>query len=223
MRPSRWAIASLVLFAGLAVPAARADTIFVLSLGPNTTCSDEMTILSSPDITYNSTSMSFTTTGLELSFDGFDFPMNPTGTVALPPQTDSYEWAVLTAGPEIIDESLKSPFGESIFLCNTSLIGSGCGASNVGGPPEGVASLTPFTATPEPATGGLMLIGVGLLGANASQEAHRPRFEILRRPATRIERSRLKGPIALCGKPQRKGRVWLSKLPIKLNRMAIAL
>jgi len=49
MRPSVWAIASLVLFAGLAVPAARANTIFVLSLGPNTTGSDEMTILSSPE------------------------------------------------------------------------------------------------------------------------------------------------------------------------------
>jgi hypothetical protein len=36
MRPSRWAIASLVLFAGLAVPAARADTIFVLSLSAPT-------------------------------------------------------------------------------------------------------------------------------------------------------------------------------------------
>ena len=99
MRPSLWAIASLVLFAGLAAPAARADTIFVLSLGPNTTGSDEMTILSSADITYNSTRMSFTTTGLELSFDGLDFPMNPTGTVVLNPSTDSYEWAVLTARP----------------------------------------------------------------------------------------------------------------------------
>ena len=164
MRASLGAIASLVMFAGLAVPAARADTIFVLSLGPNTTGSDEMTILSSPDITYNSTSMDFTMTGLELSFDGFEFPMSPTGTVVLNPSTDSYEWAVLTAGPEIIDESLNSGRGISIFLCNTSLIGSGCGASNVGGPPEGVASLTHFTATPEPATGGLVLIVVGLLG-----------------------------------------------------------
>lgn len=90
--------------------------------------------------------------------------MNPTGTVVLNPSTDSYDWAVLAAGPEIIDESLNSPFDASIFLCNTSLIGSGCGASNVGGPPEGVASLTPLTPTPEPATGGLMLNGVGLLG-----------------------------------------------------------
>lgn len=160
MPPSLWAIVSLVLFAGLAVPPARANTIFVLSLGPNTTGSDEMTILSSPNITYNSTTMDFTTTGLELSFDGFNFPMNPTSTVVLNPSTDSYAWAVLTAGPEIIDESL----GASIFLCNTSLIGSGCGASNVGGPPQGVAFLTPLSvAAPEPAAGGLMLIGVGLL------------------------------------------------------------
>lgn len=107
--------------------------------------------------------MDFTTTGLELSFDGLDFLMNPTGAVVLHPSTDLYEWFVSTAGPEIIDESLNPPFG--IFSCNTSLIGSGCGASSEPGPPQGVAFLTPLTVTtPKPAAGGLMLIGVGPLG-----------------------------------------------------------
>ncbi len=147
MRKSLWIMLAVLLVA-IATPAGHADGVYAITFSG----AGAPTVVGSNLLDYNSTLKEFTTPSLEIKFDGLDITLDNLNRGPVSP-SDQISWD----GPE---ESSGNPFfitddtTSTFIYAGTTPFDSGIAFH------EGSVTLT---ATPEPSSYALMLLGAGLV------------------------------------------------------------
>jgi hypothetical protein len=149
MRKSLWIIL-VVLLVAVGAPNAHADgTTYSISF----TGTNAPTVVGSDLLFFDSTLDEFTTPSLEIDYFGSDITLDATLLGPTNPLTHTYVWGADDNAFEASDLTA----GLNLYIASAS---TGCDSSENFGC-EGRVVLTP--QMPEPAAGGLMLLGIGLV------------------------------------------------------------
>jgi len=163
LRKTLCVIPVLLLLVAVSAPYARADTFenFTISF----TGSNAPTVVGSDLVTVDTSTMFFTTPSIEVQYDSTDITLVLDQTVPVTSMTDDFQWWVLvpayTPGLHFFDNTT----GGDLYYGNTPACagGSNCAFGHIIVPfASGEVTFTP-TATPEPSTGVLVPLAVGIV------------------------------------------------------------